>query len=105
MPDGVVYASMTTRYIQSFKETLLTPEQITKIENALSAWQDYTPPDARARHTFHLKQRHEGVKITDAAPQCPYCEGEMALRHRKDGKGSFYGCKRYPQCRGIVNVR
>lgn len=32
------------------------------------------------------------------APPCPSCQGPMA--RRKSGKGEFFGCLRYPQCRG-----
>ena len=32
------------------------------------------------------------------------CGGEMVLRKRKGDGKSFYGCKSYPKCRGIVNV-
>jgi ssDNA-binding Zn-finger/Zn-ribbon topoisomerase 1 len=28
----------------------------------------------------------------------------MVLRKRKGDGKSFYGCKSYPKCRGIVNV-
>ena len=30
--------------------------------------------------------------------------GEMVLRKRKSDGKPFYGCKRYPACRGIKNV-
>ena len=34
----------------------------------------------------------------------PLCGGEMVLRKRKSDGKPFYGCKRYPACRGIKNV-
>jgi hypothetical protein len=32
------------------------------------------------------------------APKCPKCGGDMVLRHGVHGK--FYGCLRFPACRG-----
>jgi hypothetical protein len=32
-------------------------------------------------------------------PTCPACGRAMALRSRKDGSGSFYGCIGFPVCR------
>lgn len=33
---------------------------------------------------------------------CPVCNGEMILRHGRFGP--FLGCKKYPDCKGIVNI-
>lgn len=41
----------------------------------------------------------------DTALRCPKCGGEMVLRTAKSGPnqgGKFWGCKSYPNCRGIV---
>jgi DNA topoisomerase I len=34
--------------------------------------------------------------------KCPICKGEMVIRHGKFGP--FLGCKRYPECKGIINI-
>jgi predicted RNA-binding Zn-ribbon protein involved in translation (DUF1610 family) len=42
-----------------------------------------------------------------AVPPCPKCGASMVLRTAKKGAHSgsqFYGCSRYPECKGIVNV-
>lgn len=42
-----------------------------------------------------------------ASPLCPKCGSTMALRTAKRGPNTgaqFYGCMRYPECRGIVNL-
>lgn len=33
---------------------------------------------------------------------CPTCGGEMIIRHGRFG--TFLGCKKYPECKGIVNI-
>lgn len=43
----------------------------------------------------------------DAAPSCPICSGPMVKRSAKRGANTgneFWGCSRYPGCRGIVNT-
>jgi DNA helicase II / ATP-dependent DNA helicase PcrA len=36
---------------------------------------------------------------------CPKCGAQMIIRNRKDGSGKFYGCTKFPACRGIVNYQ
>ena len=105
IPDGVTYTSNLSNYITSFKDILFSDKQVKQIAEAIEAWQATVTDNAKESHVYHLYQRHEGVQITDAAPRCPYCGGEMTIRHRRDGTGSFYGCKSYPACRGIVKIR
>lgn len=38
----------------------------------------------------------------DWEQKCPVCGSEMKLRHGK--YGSFLGCSRYPECKGLVNI-
>lgn len=40
-------------------------------------------------------------------PSCPKCNSSTILRTARSGKrpgSQFYGCSRFPQCRGIVNI-
>lgn len=39
----------------------------------------------------------------EESPSCPDCSGDMKKR---DGRfGPFWGCRSYPNCKGIVNIR
>ena len=38
----------------------------------------------------------------ETGPQCPRCHAEMVKRHSK--YGWFWGCSRYPDCKGTVNI-
>ena len=43
-----------------------------------------------------------------AVPECPQCGGEMVRRTAKQGPTAgtdFWGCPRYPRCRGNVSIR
>ncbi|MGS3238041.1 DNA topoisomerase III [Klebsiella michiganensis] len=49
------------------------------------------------------KGRQQSVRLTVApSPPCPVCGG--ATRQRKGKSGPFWGCLRYPDCTGIINV-
>lgn len=40
-------------------------------------------------------------------PQCPVCGSRMVLRRARRGEhagSDFWGCSRYPRCRGILNL-
>jgi len=42
-----------------------------------------------------------------SSPSCPLCNAPMVLRTARRGANagnSFYGCTRYPECRGIRNA-
>jgi restriction system protein len=44
---------------------------------------------------------------SDASPPCPKCGAPMVLRSAKRGANagnSFYGCPRYPECKGTRNI-
>ena len=45
--------------------------------------------------------------VEESSPRCPKCGSEMVLRTAKRGDnqgGKFWGCSKYPECRGIVNI-
>ena len=73
------------------------------MKSVIEEWQSTVSEDRKAQHVDNLRKRHEAVAL-GAAPLCPYCGGEMVLRQRKNGGTPFYGCKRFPTCRGIVKI-
>ena len=49
----------------------------------------------------------KSVSLPTGAPTCPRCSAEMVLRTAKKGAnagGQFWGCSRYPACKGIVSA-
>ena len=105
MPEGVAYSRSIAKYIQTFTQPLIKSSQVAEVAEVIGEWQSSVSEQAKKSHVSNLKQRHEGVQITDAAPRCPYCGGEMVLRKKKNSTEQFYGCKSYPKCRGIVKIR
>lgn len=46
--------------------------------------------------------------IQRSSPRCPKCGSEMILRTAKQGSnqgGKFWGCSKYPDCRGIMEFK
>lgn len=45
--------------------------------------------------------------VQESSLRCPKCGSEMVLRTAKRGGnqgGQFWGCSKYPECRGIINL-
>jgi len=67
-----------------------------QLKNQLSAYISGTP--------IKVEQPEE---VKETSPRCPKCGSEMVLRTAKRGDnqgGKFWGCSRYPECRGILNI-
>lgn len=47
------------------------------------------------------KKRNPSVHLV--APSCPICGSHMIERVRKSDKQAFWGCSRFPACKGIVD--
>ena len=103
MPEGVVYSRNAADYIRSFGQPLIKSGQVGEVASVIAEWQGTLSDGQIKGHVSNLKKRHSAVREGEA-PLCPYCGGEMVLRKRKGDGKSFYGCKSYPKCRGIVNV-
>jgi hypothetical protein len=63
---------------------------------------DADDPDAIAPPTGTMPE--DDPFGDEAAPKCPKCGGEMKRRTRRDGSGEFWGCIRYPECRGTIHI-
>ncbi len=104
-PDGVCYFGGVVKYIKSFTTSIIRDDQVDEIVSSILDWQATLTKGQIAAHVDNLKKRHEGVSASDPAPKCPYCGAPMVRRVRKaDGK-PFYGCSKYPACKGIANIR
>jgi hypothetical protein len=103
MPEGVVCSRRVAEYICGFKTPIIKPVQVPEVASAIEEWQGTLSEKQIDSHVANLNKRHLAVG-EGAAPRCPYCGAEMTLRKRRSDGKSFYGCRSYPKCRGIVNV-
>ena len=53
------------------------------------------------------KSNYHSKEYGDSRPDCPRCSKRMIKRLAKQGKHKgnyFWGCSRYPRCKGIINI-
>lgn len=104
MPDNVTYGNGYIRFIKSKTQTLLTDTDVENIKRKIEAGR-LTPSFRTNRdHVKHVK-----TIIAERENQhiCPKCGSEMILRKVKKGENAgnqFWGCSKFPKCRGVVNV-
>jgi hypothetical protein len=69
--------------------------------------QEYSPSELKAKLSGCLAAKQTLIKPIENAPRCPRCKSEMIMRTAKRGDNQgerFWGCSRYPQCRGILKI-
>jgi predicted RNA-binding Zn-ribbon protein involved in translation (DUF1610 family) len=104
MPDNVTYAGGFIRFVKSKRDEMFSAIEVEKIiagieSNRLSA--------SLKTHFNHVKHVKSIVKDNQTLKSCPICGNAMILRESKQGihvGQKFWGCSKYPQCRGTQNV-
>ncbi len=92
------------RYIKSKKTKVLTPEQVRQIIDQIEAGRLTTSFKTHREHAKHIR---ETVQEKQNSVVCPRCGSTMVLRQSKKGEKPgerFWGCSRYPQCKGIKKI-
>lgn len=61
------------------------------------------------RLTGRWKQRlrqlsGEAMVLAQSRPSCPRCKSPVKLRRRGDDSKQFFGCSKFPACRGSLNI-
>ncbi len=98
MPDNVVDLDGLISFIKARKKRLFSPERIEAAVKAIQA--------VRLQDSFRNRRRHvQHVRAIAAAKQrqqqpCPLCGAEMRLREARQSRRPFWGCSKFPQCRG-----
>ena len=106
MPENVTYGGGYARYIKSKKTPVLTASQVVEIVNKIEQGRLVPSFKTSREHVKHVKNI-VAEKENNNNPSCPKCGGSMVLRETKKGQNigkKFWGCSRFPQCRGIMNV-
>jgi uncharacterized protein DUF2726/topoisomerase-like DNA binding C4 zinc finger protein len=75
----------------------------------VSVQRGYSQNELKSKISAYISRTQNNDKhpeeVQDAPPHCPKCGSEMVLRTAKRGDnqgGKFWGCSKYPDCRGIV---
>lgn len=110
MPPEILHFHDVPAYILSQSTTpLIPPEQVPEVEEVILEWQRSLSRTQKAAHVKNLRKTHPQptsapASSPDAPPSCPKCGTPMVLRTRRSDGGTFWGCPRYPSCRGIRNI-
>ena len=108
IPDNVVNECDIDSYIRSFGQQMISPFDKDRIIVNIQKLNDSVTEYQRANHVHMLHVEHSPSPIVDAkgkTPICPRCGAAMRIRYRRSDDVPFYGCSRYPTCKGIVNIR
>ena len=108
IPKNVIDVAFVDSYIKSFDIPVMSPNMCERLLQTILKLNASVSDEQRARHVHTLHVTHAPPPIVhenDRAPSCPICGATMRLRHRHLDGVPFYGCTRYPQCKGIVNVK
>ncbi len=104
MPGNVMYSVDLCAYIRSFGMPILSDAKVEQVLAKLVKIDAGISDEERHAHVSRLHANHDPVLLAVACERgelrCPKCGAKMVLRHRKSDGVAFYGCSRYPQCRG-----
>lgn len=101
MPVNVIHAGRLIDYIRSQNSVIIKDEQVPEIVSAISEWAGTVSKDLKSQHVENLRKSKGPVSADADSPSCPKCGSMMVLRTRRKDAGQFWGCRSYPQCKGI----
>lgn len=104
MPENVTYGFGYIRYIKSKKRIVLSPVEVKEIINKIETGRLNPSFKTHREHITHV-QKIKSEKQNGVI--CPQCGSLMVLRESKSGQNAgrqFWGCSKFPQCRGTVNI-
>ncbi len=104
MPENVTRIGGCIRYIKSQQRPVLSPSEVEHIIERIGTGRLPSSFKTRSDHVKHVRSI---VKEKQNGVICPRCGAPMVRRTSKNGQGAgrqFWGCSRFPECRGIVNI-
>ena len=104
MPENVTYGGGYIRFIKSKNKPVLSKSEVDEIIRKIEEGRLTRSFKTNKEHVKHVKHIVSEKKMGNT---CPKCGSSMVLRETKSGQHAgkqFWGCSKFPQCRGIVNV-
>jgi len=104
MPENVTYGKGYIRFIKSKNIPVLTDSQVKDVTEKIKTGR-LTPSFKTNRE--HVKHVQSIITKKESTQSCPKCSSDMILREVKKGQkagNKFWGCSKFPKCRGVVNV-
>jgi|GEM_PF-6671881 len=65
-----------------------------------------TPVEITSEEYQALAAKHgvDGHSPPSTDPKCPLCGAQMKIRMRRSDRAKFWGCPRYPSCKGTLPI-
>ncbi len=88
------------------KTPVLTESQVIEIVEKIEQGRlvpSFKTSREHVRHVRNIISEKESSK----KPACPKCGSAMVLRETKKGQNvgkKFWGCSKFPQCKGVLNI-
>ena len=104
MPKNVTHGLGYARFIKSKNQQVLSPQDVSEIISKIET--DKLDPSFKT-HREHVKHVGEIANNRQSSITCPKCGAQMVIRksEKSSNKGKqFWGCSKYPKCRGTVNI-
>jgi restriction system protein len=106
IPANVVTGGISMKnFILSRREELFDESTVTAICEAIESGRLTKGLKTNRDHVNHVKEIVAEEETTD--PVCPKCGADMVLRTAMKGDNAgnqFWGCSKFPKCRGIVEA-
>jgi hypothetical protein len=100
MPANVVYMGDFIQYIKGFQAPIIKDEQVPEVVDAITGWAGTITGKQKAGHVAHVRANKGPASADAPAPACPQCGEAMLLRTSRKAGSQFWGCPKYPACRG-----
>lgn len=100
LPSNVRSFDDVTAYITNYRTPIIKAGQIGEIMETFVAWDNDISADLRRSHVQNLETSHAPVPVNARNVVCPFCGASMVLRHRRSDNQPFWGCSKYPGCKG-----
>lgn len=104
MPENVTYGKAYIRFIKSKQQPVLAEAEVEDITSKIETGRLTPSFKTNREHVKHVKTI---VAEKESHQQCPKCGSAMVIREVKKGQNignKFWGCSKFPKCRGVVNV-
>lgn len=110
MPYYVMSECDVVEYIKSYTDSILSESIVKGAYTSIRQFalhSESAHEEAKALHVQMLDKYHNSdyKNINDKnIPLCPKCGARMRKRYRHSDSAPFYGCARYPACKGTRNI-
>ncbi len=104
MPENVTFGGGYIRYIKSKQQVVFSTTEVKEIISKIESGRLMPSIKMDRDHVRHLESNNI-EKLNSVT--CPQCGSPMVIRESKKGqhKGNqFWGCSKFPQCRGLMKI-